>query len=289
VEQQLNLLTEARGSFSDLDSVVEQLVYSSLQLAMKTHRFVKGRHNAKTLAFLKACVSYAHITIPSLDSYIVQFRLFALACQVALLNGLVGEAESLFKSAISIVEQLDREDLMVQAEPTLKHLVHLLVFIPENPDSTSGFCILANGCYNACNQLPQEKYKHFKLNTALALLDFTATQMQPKLPFHIFRVDSNDSLMAGSLEYKGDCLALTEVLLTDLIEFISTLQDLKASARVNPTQGDFEAAMRIFFSLKRVFEENTEQVGKLERKIYDLCRTRDPRAAEVKAMEKALS
>lgn len=47
--------------------------------------------------------------------------------------------------------------------------------------------------------------------------------------------------------------------------------------------------MKILFSLKRVFEENAEQVGKLTRKIYELCRTRDPRAAEVKAMEKALS
>lgn len=232
MEQQLNLLTEARGSFSDLDSVVEQLVYSSLQLAMKTHRFVKGRHNAKTLAFLKACVSYAHITIPSLDSYIVQFRLFALACQVALINGLVGESESLFKSAISIVEYLDREDQIPLAEPILKHLIHLLVFIPENPDSTSGFCILANGCYNACTQLPHEKHKPFKLHISLSLLDFIASQMQSKLPLHIFRVDSNDSLMAGSSEYKSDCAALMEVLVTDMMEFVSTLQELKAGARV---------------------------------------------------------
>jgi hypothetical protein len=194
----------------------------------------------------------------------------------------------LCKAAVNTLGDLEREEQLLAAEPMLNHLIGLLVLVPENPASTTGYCILANGCYNACTQLPRGKYAHFKLRIVLQLLDFSASQMQQRLPYHILRVDSNDYLMAGSREYRGDLLALMEILVTDVVEFISQLQELKGHTKVTDRQADLNMALRAFFGLKRVFDEQSEQVNTLARKIVELCRAREAKAPEVLIMDLAL-
>lgn len=192
LEQHLQVLTEARGSFINLDAVTEQLCYSVLQLTMKAHGLVHGRHTPKTHAFIKACVGYVHITIPSLDSVPTQFRLFIQAAHVALVNALVGESEGLIKAAVAIFPELDDYGTV---EGSLLNLIGFLVVLPDNPEARDGFFVISNGVYNVVNELSN---KNQKLRSILALLSYLSTQMQDKLPFRIYRVDSNDSLMAGN-------------------------------------------------------------------------------------------
>jgi hypothetical protein len=54
--------------FGNLDEVTETLIHKSLRLAMQANKFTHGKHDKKTLAFVKACVAYAHITIPSMNT-----------------------------------------------------------------------------------------------------------------------------------------------------------------------------------------------------------------------------
>ena len=79
LEQHLNILTEARATFTNLEDVTITLIYSVLDIAMQAFRLVKGKHTMSTLNFLKTCISYVHITIPGLDSLAEQFKLFTLA------------------------------------------------------------------------------------------------------------------------------------------------------------------------------------------------------------------
>jgi hypothetical protein len=51
-----------------LDDVTETLISQVVTLASRAHSYVKGKHNQKTKAFIKACIAYSHITIPTLDS-----------------------------------------------------------------------------------------------------------------------------------------------------------------------------------------------------------------------------
>ena len=104
LDKTLNVLTTARGLFINLDIVTETLIYQVILLANKAHKLTNGQHNQKTQIFVKACIAYAHITVPTLEDIDKQCKLFMLTAQSSLLNGLIGEADSLLKA---ILETLD--------------------------------------------------------------------------------------------------------------------------------------------------------------------------------------
>lgn len=104
LDKTLNVLTTARGMFINLDLVTETLIYQVVALANKAHKLTSGNHNSKTQTFVKACIAYAHITIPTLADVDLQCKLFLLTAQSAMLNGLIGEADSLLKA---ILESMD--------------------------------------------------------------------------------------------------------------------------------------------------------------------------------------
>lgn len=66
MDKTLNDLTTARGMFVNLDEVTETLIYAVISLANQCHAMCKGQHNGKSQNFVKACIAYAHITIPTL-------------------------------------------------------------------------------------------------------------------------------------------------------------------------------------------------------------------------------
>jgi predicted RNA binding protein with dsRBD fold (UPF0201 family) len=68
LDKTLNVLTTARGMFINLDEVTETLISQVVSLAARAHSFTRGKHNQKTKAFIKACIAYSHITIPTLES-----------------------------------------------------------------------------------------------------------------------------------------------------------------------------------------------------------------------------
>jgi hypothetical protein len=68
LDKTLNVLTTARGLFINLDEVTETLISTVITLSAKAHAIVKGKHSQKTLSFVKACIAYSHITIPTLES-----------------------------------------------------------------------------------------------------------------------------------------------------------------------------------------------------------------------------
>lgn len=45
LDKTLNVYTEARGLFINLDMVTETLIYLTINLAVKCHALVGGRHN----------------------------------------------------------------------------------------------------------------------------------------------------------------------------------------------------------------------------------------------------
>jgi hypothetical protein len=68
LDKTLNDYTNARGMFVNLDEVTETLITSTLQLAARCHALCKAQHNGKTQNFVKACIAFTHITIPTLES-----------------------------------------------------------------------------------------------------------------------------------------------------------------------------------------------------------------------------
>ena len=79
LDKTLNVYTDARGLFINLDKVTEALINQVLGLAAKCHAICKGKHTQKTQTFVKACIAYVHITIPTLEDTNQQVKLFKLA------------------------------------------------------------------------------------------------------------------------------------------------------------------------------------------------------------------
>lgn len=52
-ENHINILTEARGTFYELDEVIETLVLEVHRICINTYNIVKAKHNSKTLRFCK--------------------------------------------------------------------------------------------------------------------------------------------------------------------------------------------------------------------------------------------
>jgi hypothetical protein len=109
LEQHLGVLVDCRASFPNLDLVKDRLVLASLRLCARTLKLVRGRHNKKTLAFVKACFAFCHITIPSIDVVYSRMVLFKLAGEVALTHLCLPQADTFFKAVIQ--ELLDVVEL----------------------------------------------------------------------------------------------------------------------------------------------------------------------------------
>lgn len=104
LDKTLNVLTTARGLFINLDYVTETLIYQVINLANRAHKITNGKHNQKTQSFVKACIAYSHITIPTLEEVDKQVKLFHLTAQASLLNGLIGETDSLIRAILATMD-----------------------------------------------------------------------------------------------------------------------------------------------------------------------------------------
>ncbi len=108
------------------------------------HRFVHGKHSKKTAAFVKACLAFCHITIPSLDDIFLRLHLLVEVAQVALVNQMTGQSEALLKAAISLVPDVPVRifsfffSLFFFLECLFLVFSHFVLFVEcSNPDNAS--------------------------------------------------------------------------------------------------------------------------------------------------------
>lgn len=133
---------EARGTFSNLDAVYNTLVHSVNKLAMETCHIVRYKHTRKTLGFVKACVAFCFITIPSISSVQQQMDLYLLSGQVALVNNCLGQADACFEEALNLVPDLHNtmdvdgksRTMDTYLVSFLNHMLATLVLVPDSPD-----------------------------------------------------------------------------------------------------------------------------------------------------------
>jgi len=103
---------------------------------------MKNRHTKKTLAFSKVCISFASITIPSLQSTQAQLGNYIYALQCALMNNLISETDSLYRASLRAIKTLmSSSETIYFIETPLDILLSLSIMIPGDP-SVSGFKLL---------------------------------------------------------------------------------------------------------------------------------------------------
>jgi len=215
--------------FINLDSVTETLINETTKLAVQCHALVKGKHTQKTQTFVKACIAYVHITIPTIESSQKQCRLFQQAAQVALMNGLIGETDSLIRAAL---QQLDEnfdpkiEGLLFIVEQVL-HMLGFLVIVPSNPEE--GFFQIVEGIVQLIklHDWSADASSELQVRIYAGCVSYLASQVQDKLPYQVDYVNSNDQIFIGNDEFKQEANQLMDDLFAQVLEVITKLNEEK--------------------------------------------------------------
>lgn len=211
-----------------------------------------GKHNKKTSAFVKACLAYCHVTIPSLELLWPRLYLFVNLGQIALTNSMVIQAEAFFVVAICLIHKLpltfSDNSNTVQSTPALlaqfvANFVSTLLLMPGHP---------TKGPFYLCEQLvinlekwsPWSKEKSAsveKTSAFISIFTIFCTFSQRKFPYAIKGVSSNDNLYGRNAEYLAKC----EKMLNRFGKQIHRqLNELKASQRNLDKQASGRLALR---------------------------------------------
>jgi len=244
LEQQLNMYVECRQAFTSLDMVTQELVMRVSLLCMKAHRFMHGNHSKKTAAFVKACLAYAHITIPSLEDIFLKLRLLLVCGEVALVNGMIVQSEAFLKAAISLLpdvpptievfkQQVSTEEELVSY---VRNFASFLLLFPGHPEH--GPFYLVKGLLNAIQTYepwsaanaalatptagasggPVAKFRIF-----LSVFSLFCTYFQRNFPYRIAKIESNDELYGGDPTYMKQLAPFLDTLVSEMLAQLSIL------------------------------------------------------------------
>ncbi len=106
LEQQLNFYVDCRGAFCNIDLIKDKLIANVGNLAMRAYKIMKGKHSKKTATFVKACLAYCHITIPSLTDAFRKLELLLQCAQISLVNTCLPQTDTFLKAAITILPEM---------------------------------------------------------------------------------------------------------------------------------------------------------------------------------------
>ncbi|KAL9444527.1 hypothetical protein AB3S75_017670 [Citrus x aurantiifolia] len=228
MERHLTFLVECRGAFGSINELKETLVHSSNHLATKALK--DGR---KHLSFVKSCIAFSEVTIPSISDHIRQLNLYIETSEVALLAGLISHSDGLVDSAISCLQSVDLingsltpvdVDGMVTS---IQKLCSLLVIVPGNPEL--GFTQTLKSILSLINSRSWITSK-MKIRISCAIVSLSATLSQNKLPYNAdLEILSNDLLFLGDSSYVQELLSFSEHVLQNLVEIIE--QEPSGAAR----------------------------------------------------------
>ncbi|XP_054160540.1 VPS35 endosomal protein-sorting factor-like [Oppia nitens] len=232
-EAELNFYVDSRANFCNLETVLCFLVQRVNTLAMETRRIVKGFHTKKTTSFVRACIAYSYITIPSLDDVILRLQLYLSSSHVSLINGCLPQTDSFLKQAITLIQQLPQQIESSDGRPKstepfllsyVSQLLSFLLLVPDNPDTPEPL-YLFKGLLNVINERQFDSNFDTKAYILMNFLNFLSTASQETYPYHINKVDSNDTLYGNDSQFMDQIDVLCSSVLNDLLDYFKQLGD----------------------------------------------------------------
>ncbi|XP_037019323.2 VPS35 endosomal protein-sorting factor-like isoform X1 [Artibeus jamaicensis] len=236
-EQQLSFYVEARSMFCNLEPVLVQLIHSVNRLAMETRKVMKGNHSRKTAAFVRACVAYCFITIPSLVGIFTRLNLYLHSGQVALANQCLSQADAFFKAAISLIPEVPKminiDGKMRLSESFLLEFLcnffSTLLIVPDHPEH--GVLFLVRELLNVIQDYTWEDSSDDKIRIYTYILHLLSAMSQETYLYHVDKVDSNDSLYGGDSKFLAENNKLCETAMAQILEHLRTLAKDEALKR----------------------------------------------------------
>ncbi|KAM6553777.1 hypothetical protein CsatB_014539 [Cannabis sativa] len=220
MERHLTFLVECRASFGGINGLKEILIHSSNCLAVKALKC-----GNKHLSFIKSCIAFCEVTLPSISSQVRQVNLYLETAEVALLSGLVSHSDGLLNSAISCLLSLDMMEGSKMVKDvdeilsSVRKLCSLLIMVPGNPEI--GATYFLKTIFSLMNSQSRVKPK-IKGKILCSLVSLSASLSQNKLPYSADcgKVLGNDCLFYGDLSYSHELLSLSKLILQDLVDSV---------------------------------------------------------------------
>ncbi|KAM3916661.1 VPS35 endosomal protein-sorting factor-like [Leptodactylus fuscus] len=285
-EQQLSFYVEARALFCNLEPVLVQLIHSVNHLAMETKKVMKGNHSRKTASFVRACVAFCFITIPSLTSIFTRLNLYLHSGQVALANQCLSQADAFFKAAVSLVPEVPKTiniDGKMRSSETfllefLSNFFSTLLVVPDHPEQ--GVLFLVRGLLNVIEDYTWEDNSDDKVRIYTSVLHLLAALSQESYLYHIDKVDSNDNLYGGDTKFLAEINKLCDTLIGQILEHLKALGKEKTLKRQS------SLALLLFNSLFAHGDLRNNKLNQLAVNLWNLAQKHG--YADTKTMVKTL-
>ncbi len=219
-----------------------QICYKVNKLTMDTLRRVPGgRHNKRTSSFIRACVAFCIITIPSIENIITRLTLYLNTAQVALMNGSTAQADSLFDSLTKTIKEVPpimQETNAATATSKTKpidswivsfsaNLFTALLLMPDYP--SQGILFHFKNAINEFASYPFSQDSLAKLSIYNNVLRALNVFAQKEWPLRLSLVDNNGDLYGKGADkkYQSEMAKIGRHVLT---EMNSELDSMAANA-----------------------------------------------------------
>jgi len=256
-------------------------------LVMRTYKIVKGNHTRKTGSFVKACIAFCHVTVPSIDDIFTRMRLFILGGQVALLNQCIPQADTMFKEVMTLLptvpptmtESRKKKSTESRMKDIICSLLSCLVVAPGHPDPSKGPFYLVKQLLQAIKHCQWQR-EHSRASMYLHVVAVLAAYDQQTLPYRVKFVQANDELYAGAPKYKRDLNQHVEAVINEVMQNIT-----RASSSSQMSGDTALLAMQLYDTILSFFDVTTKSATKLK-KISQLVSSK---AAGDYVLKRALS
>ncbi|KAK4753037.1 hypothetical protein SAY87_021835 [Trapa incisa] len=218
IEQHLTFLVECRQVFGTTDELKETLVHSSNSLAIKLLRNKK-----KGLNFVKSCIAFNEVTIPSITSFMQQLKLYLETAEVAIMGGLVSHSYGLIDSSISCLQSPDLNGRSADDDEILSFLQKLCSFLVMVPGNyVQGATYTPKSLFVLLDSQSWMTLR-MKLRIRCAMILLSATLSQMNLPYHACnsRIPGNDVLFYDDPTYLEDYILFAEEVTGKLVDVIN--------------------------------------------------------------------
>ncbi|CAH8347235.1 unnamed protein product [Eruca vesicaria subsp. sativa] len=229
-ERHLLFLAECRDAFNGIHELKETLVRSSNTLAVKA---LKAGN--KHINFVKSCLAFSEVTIPSVTIPTKQLNLYLETAEVALLGGLISHSDGLVMSAVECLENVTPTDGLKSVDAdnmasAVCRLCSFLVMVPGNPEK--GMLEILKSIFSAtCSS--SWAMPRLKMKILCAIISLLSTLSQDNLPYRSANPEiiGNDLLFFGDSSYKNELVSWTQLVVGELVEAIE--QETSQIARGN--------------------------------------------------------
>eukprot|EP00043_Microstomoeca_roanoka_P016135 m.163872 g.163872 ORF g.163872 m.163872 type:complete len:929 (+) comp16396_c7_seq1:53-2839(+) len=275
-ESALEFFVEARGNFSNLDAVLKYIVHRVNSLIMQTHAIVGGKHNRKTSQFVRSCIAFNFITVPSISDYMMRLKLYNMTGCVAIVNHALSQADVFFNAAIDLIPDLpDRIDIdatMELVDPFLvdaiRDLLSALLMLPDHPEKDRLFMLKR---LFTTIQARTWKLPHCHAEALVATLQLLAALSQQSYLYGAAGVEANDVLYASSSKFIGDVTTMASSVLDAILVIANDMPEGEQKGAV---------LCKAFETMARTGDLKTDAILRLTADFGKMARKQSSKSAE---------